>query len=291
MNPSSSPHLNYAFASAGNHYYHSNNVSTSRSASAPAGQSVLHNILLNSSTRRSISDSAFTRYYNASPSATYYDNKNTQFMMINRSGGSTVKKIIPIILERCDAAYAAQQQQVLNDNCCSDNSSMDVDCFTATVASTVQPPEEECFLLAQWAVDSYYKVVIAGNGGIPALIRAMQVFPGNLGLQECCCTALGNLCEQSESNQIAVGAEGGIRHIVAAMKMHSQSVAVQSAACEALRNMSSCIDQQVKQSTGMTCELIDVLQHAKEMYLHPSHRRTAEHLLSVTVMNSIEATR
>jgi Armadillo/beta-catenin-like repeat len=251
----------------------------------------LHNILLtnNSNARRSISDTVVTRY-SASPSTHYYDNKNTTFMMINRSGGSTVKKIIPTILERCDAV---QSQSNHLYNCAESTTAtpMDTTEDSGALKQTVEPPEEECYLLAQWAVDSYYKVVIAGNGGIFALIRAMQAFPSCQGLQECCCTALGNLCASSECNQKAVDTAGGIRQIVAAMKLHSQSVAVQSAACEALRNMSSSVQKQVEESTTVTCELIDVLQHAKEMYLHPNHRRTAEQLLAVTVMNSVATVR
>lgn len=290
--------------------------SSSLPASAPVGQAALHNILLNDRTRHCISDSVLTRYYNnSSSSATttssrdgvathYYDNRNITFLMYNRSGGSTVKTIIPVILERCRAVAQQQHQlrlQVYN-NCSEFAKLQDVNAVVVVVAA----PEEECYLLAQWAVDCYYKVVIAGNGGIFALIQAMQAFPNAQGLQECCCTALGNLCANSESNQKAVCAAGGIRQIVAAMTMYPQSVAVQSAACEALRNsmiimagttMSSYWQQQqqqqpvegeVQSSSVSNGELIDVLQHAKEMCLHPNHRRTAEKLLSVAVMNSLE---
>jgi|UPI000581A75C hypothetical protein len=209
--------------------------------------------------RRSISDSVLSR-----GQVLNYNNKNTVYMMMNRSGGSTVKSIIETIQAKCDEHDQG-----------SSNSS---------------PPEEECCVLAQWAVDAYYRVVIAGKQGIPALVRAMNVFAGYRGLQGCCCLALGNLCMQSGGNLIAVEAAGGVAAIVAAMRNHSSSVAVQSAACDALRNMSNLLlAHAATPSSSIGSELIQVLSHAKEMYLLPSHHSIAENLLSAISAQSAKS--
>jgi hypothetical protein len=191
--------------------------------------------------RRSISDSVLR-----SGQVIQYDNKNTLYMMVNRSGGSTVRQIVAAIHQQCD----------LNG----------------------QPPEEECCVLAQWAADVYYRVVIAGKQGIPAIVRAMATFPYHAGLQECCCLALGNLCLQSPTNVMTIGQLGGVHSIVTAMKLHSTSVAVQSAACDALRNMSDLI-LSWPATENPVVGLMDALSHAKDMYLHPTHRSIAELLL------------
>jgi hypothetical protein len=49
-----------------------------------------------------------------------------------------------------------------------------------------------------------YGIVITGKQGIPANGRAMQTFPNHHGLQECCCLALGNLCNGNDGSLIAV---------------------------------------------------------------------------------------
>jgi hypothetical protein len=215
--------------------------------------------------RRSISDSVLSR------SRSNWNSSNTVCAFVNRSGASTVKKMIATINERCE------QQCGGNMN--------------------VQVPVEECILLAQWAVDSYYKIVIAGRQGIPALVRAMKSFPMHQGLQECCCLALGNLCS-GETNLLAVESAGGLHMIIFAMKNHPRSVAVQSAACDALRNMSALfltassyggdVAQQslspspplsASSSQQLQPQLVEVLSHAKSMILHPTHLRIADSLL------------
>jgi hypothetical protein len=252
------------------------------STSAPAGQSALHNMLSVNHHHapqlqpRCVSDSSLVRNGSSvthssgstssmRPSTRYYDNKNTTFMMINRSGGATVKAMIPAILARCDEA--AQR-------------------------SDVTAPEEECYLLAHWAEDAFYKVVIASNGGIVAFIRAMQSFPHQAGLLECCCKALANLCAQSTTNQGTLEQCHGVRHIIATMQYHASSVAVQSAACEALASLSpDVLWRSVAGSLDVTCDLLQVLQHAKDMYLHPTHRNTAERLLQLTVTHAMSNSR
>jgi hypothetical protein len=204
--------------------------------------------------RRSISDSVLSGGL-----VTNYNNKNTFFMMVSRSGGGAVRQIIADIERRCDEQMSSPDSQV-------------------------QPPESECCILAQWGSDSYYSIVIAGKQGIPAIVRAMQTFPNHHGLQECCCLALGNLCNGNDGSLIAVEKAGGVRQIVDAMRNHPQSVAVQSAACDALRNTSGLILAHAKTGTStIVPELIVVLSRCKEMYLRPAHKNIAEVLLQSLV--------
>lgn len=77
----------------------------------------------------------------------YYDNKNTTFMMIHRSGGSTVKKIIPKIHELCDAAAAHQRHQQEQPRRIEAESSIAVEAVPPPAAAAAAPVEE-CYLLA-----------------------------------------------------------------------------------------------------------------------------------------------
>jgi hypothetical protein len=204
--------------------------------------------------RRSMSDSVLSGGLVAN-----YNNKNTFSMMVSRSGGGAVRQIIADIERRCDEQMASPNSQV-------------------------QPPESECCILAQWGSDSYYSIVIAGKQGIPAIVRAMQTFPNHHGLQECCCLALGNLCNGNDGSLIAVENAGGVRQIVDAMRNHPQSVAVQSAGCDALRNTSGLILAHARTGTStIVPELIVVLSHCKEMCLRPTHKNIAEVLLQSLV--------
>ena len=217
--------------------------------------------------RRSISDSVLRP--GQSRNTLQYNNQNTQFMMVARSGGSTVKLMLQEIRAACDAREQASS------------------------SSAVAPPDRECCILAQWAADSYYRIVIAGNNGIPLIVRAMALFASHRGLQECGCLALGNLCSDSGGNLSAVQEAGGLAHIVRAMKQHSQSVAVQSAACDALRNMCALlVAHRCARKTDEECftdDLMTALSHAKEMHLLPKHRRLASELLAIVSMNAAPA--
>lgn len=197
--------------------------------------------------RRSISDSVLHRGH-----AVTYHKKNTIMMMVSRSGGATVKEIIDIIHQQCDL-----KERNAKNPC-------------------AIPPEAECCVLAQWAVDSYYQVVIANKEGIQAIVRVMTVFPDYRGIQEACCLALGNLCVSNGKNLKLTEGAGGVQAVIAAMRNHPQSVAVQSAACDALRNMSGLILIKLSSATtDVGSDLLDVLSRAKEMPLHPSHRHIA----------------
>lgn len=150
------------------------------------------------------------------------------YMMMNRSGGGTVREIIAEIVSRCEQQ---EQEQV------------------APAQGAIQAPDSECCILAQWASNSYYSVVIANRQDLPAILRAMQCFPADRGLQECCCLALGNLCNESPGNLMTVANAAGVQQVIAAMQKHPQSVAVQSAACDALRNMSGLILEHADKGT------------------------------------------
>jgi hypothetical protein len=132
-------------------------------------------------------------------------------------------------------------------------------------------------MLAQWATDAYYKVVISKYHGISLLCQAMKVFPGDANLQVSCCTGLAQL---ASSHQDAIQTAGGVSLIINAMRNHPQSIQVQSAACESLRNMSVSILNQVQQAPKQT-DLIQLLERAKTMYITPQGRNCATHLLMI----------
>jgi len=219
------------------------------------------------SARRTISDSALSR-----GRSTSYARLNTVNMVMNRSGGAAVKRMIQTMLQK-----SAEKQRQQEDE------------GQASVA--VDPPEEECCVLAQCSIDSYYKVVITGRQGIPALVETMRAFPDHRGLQECCCLTLGNLGAGVEGNSKAdaIDEAGGIKLIIAAMKNHPNSVAVQSAACEALRNLGGAVlakkedgdadAMDVDVEDDVRTQLLDVLSKAKTMCMLPRHRNLADSLL------------
>jgi hypothetical protein len=64
-------------------------------------------------------------------------------------------------------------------------------------SSRPPPPESECAMLAQLAVDAYYRVVIAKNKGISTICSAMKSYPENASIQASCCAALHYLLAES----------------------------------------------------------------------------------------------
>jgi hypothetical protein len=214
------------------------------------------------SLRRFIRDSLFSQSQ-GSISNTYED-KNISYMLMSRSGGATVKRIVRTIQERCHAQELSIR-------------SSDED-----VRSAVSPPTDEMFILARWAVDSYYKVVIARQSGVTAILEAMRVFPWCQGLQECCCLAMANLCFDSDRNLAVMDNAGGFRQIVDTMKNHRTSIAVQSAACDALRNILCMVLQTSSyfDKSKMRGDLIGALLHAQDMRLHPTYLKNVDALLT-----------
>lgn len=200
--------------------------------------------------RKCISDSCLQR---GLPSS--YHNKNMNYMLISRSGGSTVKEIIRTINER-------SERQMMG-------------------GTPVDPPTDEINILAHFAPDAYYRVVISGKQGLQAITRAMCAFPSCRQLQECACLALGNLCTQN-NNLVLADQAGAVQAVIAAMRAHPSSVAVQSAACEALRNMSSLIlAYSNTPSSPIASELMTALGQTSSIYLFPVHRQIADALIQL----------
>jgi hypothetical protein len=176
----------------------------------------------------------------------------------------------------------------------------------------MQPsPETECAMLAQWATDAYYRVVISKYQGIPTICRAMRCFPQNSDIQVSCCTCLELL---AGSQQHTIHEAEGVALVIAAMKNHPQSIQVHSAACQALRNMSLSImhhgvrnaaasgtdidctnaapvtqgaQPKNKDSEILVPDLIQLLERAKLMYMTPSGHSGADGLLSI-LNNSLD---
>ena len=206
---------------------------------------------LNASFRRSTSDPVFRRSSLSSLSTT------SSIQIVQRSDSKAVKNTIAKIEYVCQQAHAPPP-------------SIPLQIYSQAPASPaaspngfiVQAPETECAMLAQWATDAYYKVVISKYNGIPAICDAMELFSNHVNLQASCCTALGRLTIAQSPNQMhpqhitnptAPSAPGGdpsinqriVSLIIRAMKTHPQSILVQSAACEALRNQSLLILKQM----------------------------------------------
>ena len=202
--------------------------------------------------RKSISDSCLQRGLPAS-----YHNMNMNYMLISRSGGRTVKEIINTINERSDQKLGGSS------------------------SSAVDPPTDEINILAHFAPDAYYRVVISGKQGLQAITRAMCAFTHCRELQECGCLALGNLCTQN-NNLVVADQAGAVQAVIAAMRSHPCSVAVQSAACEALRNMSSLILAYSHTHTSpIGSELMTALSKTSSVYLFPVHREMADALMQL----------
>eukprot|EP00977_Amphora_coffeiformis_P003865 scaffold768_cov166-Amphora_coffeaeformis.AAC.23 len=199
--------------------------------------------------RKSISDSCLQRGLPAS-----YHNMNMNYMLISRSGGRTVKEIIRTINERSDQHLGG---------------------------TSVEPPTDEINILAHFAPDAYYRVVISGKQGLQAITRAMCAFPNCRELQECGCLTLGNLCTQN-NNLVVADQAGAVQAVIAAMRSHPCSVAVQSAACEALRNMSSLILAYSHAATSpIASELMTALSKTSSVCLFPVHREIADALMQL----------
>lgn len=182
-----------------------------------------------------------------------------------------------------------------------------------TANTYMQPsPETECAMLAQWATDAYYRVVISKYQGIPTICRAMRCFPQSSDIQVSCCTCLELL---AASQQHTIHEAEGVALVIAAMKNHPQSIQVHSAACQALRDMSLSImhhgvSNAAASGTDMDCinavsvtqeeaqpknkgseivmpDLIQLLERAKLMYMTPSGHSGANGLLSI-LNNSLD---
>ena len=203
-------------------------------------------------TRRCISDMTLTRKGSGSGSTSnevVAHQRNATILMGQRSNASGVKNLVAALQNKSK--------------------------------SGTEIPLKECAMLAQIASDAYYRVVIGTSGGVEAIATAMKAFPMHQNIQESCCSALGRLCDRNGNNTAVVESLGGLQAIMAAMKNHTDSIAVQSEACEALRKMSTLIVTEARKSgKGFLDELQGLLSAAKEMYITPSAKKSAEQLLT-----------
>jgi hypothetical protein len=78
---------------------------------------------------------------------------------------------------------------------------------------------------------------IGHDGGINAILRAMDEHPCEQSVQEEACYALCVLAADG-ANEDRIGAEGGVRAVLGAMRAHRSSKSVQEQAVAALRNLS-----------------------------------------------------
>ena len=247
---------------------------------APAGQATLHNLIVSSSmtlNHRRYADPDFlgsrkrSRHDSLSGSRS---NANASFYSPEAESHRSVHTLVPAIVERC---------RVTDDACSCRN---DVKEGSDPVL-VIAPPEEECYLLAYWAlVDSYNKAVICSMGGVEAVIQAMQKFPDSTGLQECGCRVLGNLARDSPCLSLTVERAGGVEQILKSALRHPSSVAVQTAVCDALESILTVVENKktvlTKTSQVLETSLMDllrVLSHASSMVLSHNKHKTAEELL------------
>ena len=256
LDPSSNSRRNVMTGSgklARNHTYHNmrNNPQNKNNAAPPPPPSNAAAGSFNA--RRCTSDIGLSRGRRNSGNLSHEimtHKRNATILMGQRSNASGVKELVSSLLSK------AQSQK--------------------------EAPLKECAMLAQIANDAYYRVVIGTAGGIEAIIAAMHVFSDDAGIQEAACAALGRLCERNGSNQALVERSGGVQAIVGAMRSHTQNIGVQSEACEALKKMSALIISYARAAGKQVMpELLQLLQHAKVMYITPSGRASAEQLLTM----------
>jgi hypothetical protein len=197
------------------------------------------------SSRRGITDS-FVARSRGSNGGFANSIHNISVMMANRSVGSHIKGMVETIRCRCSEVEQEQLSQRAIPHALGE-------CQT----SKVLPPNKECYVVAHFSLDSYYRLVIMGCDGIPALMGAMRAFWYDRDLMECCCIAMKNLLCSPCCGSVAppfntflggFEADGGVAAVIAAMKNHPQPVAVQSAARDALCFMGSLLLQHVENS-------------------------------------------
>lgn len=100
-----------------------------------------------------------------------------------------------------------------------------------------------CAVLCALAKDSdANKEIIAEVGGVLAVVKAMQKFPGHHFLQECGCGTSRNLIIANKGRQLFMEANG-VATIISAMKRHQKEEALQEYACSVLYNLSLSGDE------------------------------------------------
>jgi len=100
-----------------------------------------------------------------------------------------------------------------------------------------------CAALCALAKDSdANKEIIAGVGGVLAVVKAMQKFPDHHFLQECGCGTSRNLIITNKGRKLFMEANG-VATIISAMERHQKETALQEYACSVLYNLSLVGDE------------------------------------------------
>merc|ERR1712232_505395 len=90
--------------------------------------------------------------------------------------------------------------------------------------------------LRHLALNDYNRDVIKESGGINSIVQAMNMHPDIIGIQQCGCTALGNLAVSSDFH-LEIANAGGLHAIMNAAQQNQEEECVLRAAYQALRAM------------------------------------------------------
>jgi uncharacterized protein YwbE len=120
-------------------------------------------------------------------------------------------------------------------------------------------------------VNTDNQVKVAAEGGVSAVVTAMENHPTDAKVQAAACAALRNLAVNAD-NQVKVAAECGVGAVVTALQRHPTDAKVQEAACSALGNLAlNNADNQVKVAgEGCVGAIVTALQN------HPTHVKVQE---------------
>ncbi|KAJ1481072.1 armadillo-type protein [Baffinella frigidus] len=100
--------------------------------------------------------------------------------------------------------------------------------------------------LSNLAQHDFNKIMIAGLGGIEAVLAGMRAHSGVAEVQAWGCGALGFLCANAADSQVKVAELGGIEEVLAGMCAHAGAAAVQEAGCGVLSYLCANAANQAK---------------------------------------------
>jgi len=92
--------------------------------------------------------------------------------------------------------------------------------------------------------NGHNRIILAGLGGVAALLSVMKQHEANADVMDPACGALSNLSLNAD-NKVSVARLGGLELLLSVMKQHQENAAVMGEACGALRNLSLNADNQV----------------------------------------------
>ena len=137
-----------------------------------------------------------------------------------------------------------------------------------------------CAELSDLADSEENKITISREGGIEAIINAMNTHLLHVGVQEFSCRALGSLTHHNDENRATVPSEGGIQAIIRAMKLHSTNTNIQEAACRALYNLAcdSANNDSIAKEGGIDVIIGCMTNHETAFKLHEAACRAIRNL-------------